>query len=106
MSLDFMGKSDHLELMLNQQLLTSMPGKQGLRLETVGQQIQVPPGSGLLGMSLSNPVDVRFEAVRVEVPVEMISPGSNMLSITLHERTPGLKHELRINRIELATWFN
>ena len=106
LALDFMGKSDHLELMLNQQLLTSIPGKQGLRLETVGQQIQVPPGSGLLGMPLSNPVDVRFEAVRVEVPVEMISPGSNMLSITLHERTPGLKHELRVNRVELATWFN
>lgn len=105
-ALDFLGESDQLQLMLNQQPLLSIPGNQHLKSEKVGHQIEVPSGSGVLGMQLANSVDVQFEAVRVGIPVEIITPGSNTLSITLHERTPGLQHDLRVNRVELATWFS
>ena len=92
---------DVLDLVLNGQPLE--PG--GLRVAShwrqVGYEVSPPAGQGILGFPAGESYDMRFEALRLELPVNRLKKGRNRLDLKLLARGAGSDKPLRINRVEL-----
>lgn len=105
LAFDFLGEQDQIEVILNGQQLESTSGDQQIKLETIGQPINIEHGMGILGFPQRESIDATFKGMRVDVPPELIRSGDNQLSLNLLRRTPGLEYDLRVTRVELATTY-
>ena len=92
-------------MILNGQQLESTSGDQQIKLETIGQPINIEHGMGILGFPQRESIDATVKGLRVDVPPELIRSGDNQLSLNLLRRTPGLEYDLRVTRVELATTY-
>lgn len=71
-------------------------------LNKAGYEIRPVPGNGLIGFPPDQAWDMRFDAIRVKVPTQLVRPGRNKIAIRLDKRGPGLERPLRVRRIELV----
>ncbi|MSO23406.1 MAG: hypothetical protein EXQ58_09170 [Acidobacteria bacterium] len=71
--------------------------------QTVGVQINPLPGNGMIGFPSDKPFEMRFQAIRLQVPIKALKPGHNKLSFKLNKRGPGSEKALQVRRIELVT---
>jgi hypothetical protein len=94
-------KGDLLHLALNGKPLTTEPVATEGRLETVGDEMRLPPHNGMLGMTPRASYDMRFKALRLPVSSALLRPGRNELQIELRKRGPGTESPLRVTRVEL-----
>ena len=94
-------EGDSLYLALNGKPLTMEPVATAGRLETVGDEMRLPPHNGMLGMTPRASYDMRFKALRVPVSSALLRPGRNELQIELRKRGPGSESPLRVTRVEL-----
>jgi len=102
---DFSGDRDILSVRMNGSVLI-VPTKDGrVVFSVLGERIEVPPGDGILGLPLQASFDEEFQGIRVGVPPEILKQRRNELEIVVTQRSPGLKHNLRINRLELDLVF-
>ena len=100
-ALDFPGEQDVLKMSFNGQEVEVPMDSGRIVLSDLGQQIDIPDGHGILGFSHRDSVDERFRGIRVSVPAVLLTSGRNEVELVLVERTRGLKHDLRISRVEL-----
>ncbi len=102
---DFSGDRDVLSLMLNDHSL-SVPTSEGrIVLSQLGELIEIPAGNGILGFPAQTSIDERFRGIRIDVPPGILKEKQNELKLVVAERTPGIKHDLRLNRLELDLTF-
>ena len=105
LGVDFLGDQDVLSVTINDRVL-SVPDRDGrVALSVLGGRIQVPAGNGVLGFPVQTSIDEEFQGIRINVPPEILSQHHNELEVVLTERSPGLKYDLRINRLELDLVF-
>lgn len=98
---DFLGEHDVLNLLVNGHSLDVPVIEGSVVLSQLGQVIDIPAGNGILGFPPRSSLDERFRGIAVDVPLSFLSGHRNELEVVVAERTPGLKHNLRINRLEL-----
>jgi hypothetical protein len=72
-------------------------------LKSAGYQISLVPGNGLIGFPPDESFDMRFQAIRLQVPVPLLRPGRNAIKLRLLKRGPGQERPLSVRRIELVT---
>lgn len=72
-------------------------------LRPAGYQISPVPGNGMIGFPADEPFDLRFQAVRLDVPAETLRPGRNPIAIRLLKRGAGQERPLSVRRVELVT---
>lgn len=68
----------------------------------VGYEVRPLPGNGMIGFPPDQAWDMRFDAIRLTVPPQLLRPGRNRIAIRLNKRGPGLEKPLRVRRIELV----
>ena len=101
--LDNSEPGDLLELALNGQKLADVDVQN--ELPSVGYQISIPSGNGVLSYPTREKIDMRFQGIRLEVPVTALTRGRNRLSLRLKKRGNGEDRPLRVSRVELRTRF-
>ncbi len=72
-------------------------------LKSAGYQISLVPGNGLIGFPPDESFDMRFQAIRLPVPVPLLRPGRNAIKLRLLKRGPGQERPLSVRRVELVT---
>jgi len=101
----YVKSGDRLQVSLNNHRLHTAEIDLADGLRSVGYKIAVPPGNGLLGFPMQQNLETTFQALRLNVPVGILTAGHNSLSIGLTKRGPGAEHPLRVTRVELLTRF-
>ena len=105
MGVDFLGEYDLLRLQMNGRSL-SVPVSEGrVVLSQLGERLEIPPGNGILGFPVQSSIDETFRGIRIDVPPVFLRSEQNELDVVLVERTRGITHDLRINRLELDLVF-
>ena len=105
MGVDFLGEHDLLRLQVNGRSL-SVPVSEGrVVLSQLGERLEIPPGNGILGFPEKSSIDETFRGIRIDVPPDFLRSEQNELDVVLAERTRGIRHDLRINRLELDLVF-
>lgn len=94
---------DQVTVTWNDQPISMTPVEIQQNLKPAGFEVPVPTGSGMLGMSLPNSLDQRFQALRSPIPAERLKPGQNTIGVQLNARGPGSDKSLQVARIELAS---
>jgi len=98
---DFIGNRDVLRFELNGQPL-EVPTHGGEIVQVqLGGSLDIPDGSGILGMAPRESVELGFRGIRLAVPTDALRSRRNELRVTLVERTDGVEHDLRLNRVEM-----
>jgi hypothetical protein len=102
---DFLGDQDVLSVTMNGSVL-SVPINEGrVVLSVLGERIEVPAGDGILGFPVHTSLDEEFQGIRIDIPPEILKRHRNELEVVVTERSLGLKHDLRVNRLELDLLF-
>lgn len=100
--LHFHQPGDMLIVSLNGQPLGPARIDVQTELCTLGHELVIPAGSGLIGLPPQAKLEMRFQGVRLPVPIMTLHPGSNQVALRLEKRGPGSDKLLQVSRIELA----
>ena len=102
---DFSGDRDILSVSMNGSVLIVPTNDGRVVLSVLGERIEVPAGDGILGFPVQATFDEEFQGIRIAVPPEILKQHRNELEIVVTQRSPGLKQNLRVNRLELDLVF-
>jgi hypothetical protein len=102
-AMDYSQPGDVLSVSLGQKVLEPAEMDVASNWQTVGYQLAFSPGNGMLGFGPDKTLDLRFQALRWNVPVQALVPGRNKFSIQLKRRGAGSEKPLRVTRVELMT---
>ena len=96
---------DLLEISLNGRKLE--PGKVDAAedLQPVERRLEIPPDQGILGFPPRRSLDMTFPALRLKVPVALLTLGSNQVSLQLKRRPSGADRPVRVRRMELVVGY-
>ena len=92
---------DVLNLVLNGQPLEPGELHVSSRWQQVGYEVSPPAGQGILGFPAGESYDMRFKALRLELPVNRLKKGRNRLELKLLARGTGSDKPLRVSRVEM-----
>ncbi len=101
MGMNYFRTGDVLNLTLNGQPLGPAALDVANHWRRVGYKIEPPDRHGILGFPAGQSYDMRFEALRLNVPVRRLIPGRNRLDLKLTARGAGSDKPLRVTRVEL-----
>ena len=92
---------DVLNLVLNGQPLE--PGELHIssHWQQAGYEVSPPAGQGILGFPAGESYDMRFRALRLDLPVNRLKKGRNRLDLKLLARGTGSDKPLRVIRLEV-----
>ena len=102
---DFWGERDVLSLTLNDYSLNVPTNEGRITQSRLGEVIEIPASNGILGFPAQTSIDERFHGIRIDVSPGMLRENQNELELFVVERTSGMKHDLRITRLELDLTF-
>jgi hypothetical protein len=94
---------DVLSLSLNRKPLESGDVEVGYHWRTADPPMRLAPWNGMLGLPADPVVDLRFEALSLTVPPELLLEGQNQLTLKLKKRAAEAEKPLQVTRIELWT---
>ena len=69
--------------------------------QQVGYEVSPPAGQGILGFPAGESYDMRFRALRLDLPLNRIKKGRNRLDLKLLARGAGSDKPLRVTRVEV-----
>ena len=101
LALDHFGEGDGLKVSFNGDVLREPDVESGSGFESVGSDVEVPAGCGLLGFPDERRFGGKFQGLRIPVPTRLVRAGSNALKLELVRRRPGIEFSIRLARVEL-----
>jgi len=69
--------------------------------QRVGYEINIPAGNGRLGFPTLSVADMRFAALRWQVPPSILVVGRNKVTLKVNKRAAGADNPLRVTRLEI-----
>ncbi len=99
--MNYVRTGDVLNLKLNGQPLEPTALDVSSHWQQVGYEIRPPDRNGILGLPAAEAYDMRFDALRLKLPVSRLRPGRNRLDLKLTARGSGSDKPLRVTRVEL-----
>ena len=73
----------------------------GEELKSVGYDLKLAPGNGMIGLPETEAWDMRFTAQVWKLPVKEIVAGKNVITLQLKARGAGSEKSLQIRRVEI-----
>ncbi len=100
-AMDYSQPGDRLTVLIGDTRLEPVEVDLASSWQTVGYQLNLLPGNGMISFPPTQSYDLRFKAISFQVPLKALKPGRNKFSLLLNKRGPGSDKPLRVNRIEL-----
>lgn len=101
--MNYFRTGDLLNLILNGRPLPPPELDISSHWQQVGYEVRPPAQHGILGFPAGESYDMRFEALRIRVPLRQLRVGRNRLDLKLIARGAGSNKPLRVTRVELLT---